>query len=87
MKVYLHLIRPDGYIYPTRDWIIQECQRVASIELTVPQYNKLKREATLTEEVGSPPHYTCVIDYEETNIDEDTGLPQPAKVTFSGILY
>ena len=87
MEIYIHLVKPVDFPYPTRDWIIEECQRVTDTTYTISEYNRLKQDVTLTEEVGEPARYECVVDYEETNIDEDTGLPQPAKVTFSGVLY
>ena len=88
MKVIVHFRHPIDMPYPDRDWIMAYIESIGII-LTPNEYNKVKRDAILTEEISEtlPAKITHTIDYEATEIDEETGLDQDLKVTASVVYY
>lgn len=77
MLVTAHFRHPTGVPYPDRDWIMSYLLDLG-FDLSVSEYNKIKRNAVLTEEISDtlPARITYTIDHEETEIDPDSGLEQ-----------
>ena len=83
MQVYVHWIRPDGTDVPTKQEIAEFCNTNFNMNLTVPQIAKIGREAEVTQETGSPQWVEIYVDYEETEIDPDSGLEQDVYIRLS----
>ena len=88
MQVTAHFRHPTGMAYPDRDWIMNHITERLGFSLTVPEYNKVKRDAVLTEEISDtlPAQITYTIDHEETEIDPDSGLEQDI-ITYNSVSY
>jgi len=76
MIVSVHWIRPDGTQAPTKQEIAEFCNTNFNMNLTVPQIAKMGRNTTVTQETGEPEWVEIYVDYEETEIDPDSGLEQ-----------
>jgi len=83
MKVAVHWIRPDGTHAPTKQEIAELCNTNFNMNLSVPMIAKLGRNTTVTQETGSPEWVEIYVDYEETEIDPDSGLEQPVYTRLS----
>ena len=90
MKLTAHFRHPTGMPYPDRDWIMAYATDVLRIEISQGDYNKIKRDAVLTEEIDDTKetgHIYYTVDYEATEIDPESGIEQDLKVTSSVVYY
>ena len=89
MLVTAHFRHPTGMPYPDRDWIMDYLTDVLGIEISQSDYNKIKRDAVLSESVEDslPANISYIIDYEQTEIDPDSGLVQDIMVKNSVVYY
>ena len=76
MKVTAHFAHPASMPYPDRDWIMAHVAALG-FTLTPSEYNKVKKDAILSEEIlpeGAQAYITYTIDHEKTEIDPEEGL-------------
>ena len=71
MKVTAHFAHPASTSYPSRDWIMAHVAALG-FSLTPSEYNKVRRDAVLSEEIipeGDQAYITYSIDHEELEFD------------------